>query len=460
MGNDAYTFAVYHVNYGFYPIVQAYVRTFDQNREPLVNVNVANIGIMVQGKLYDPAKFDPSIRKMQYAIESLESRGEGFRTVFVWDCSGTMQGKPFEDTKTAILKFVEAKRPADQIAVIAVRDTNEGYQIVSQFEKDPTLLYQRMGDVKCDGQKTRLYDSIAAAIEMCATASQGDVNNAGGEFAILQSIVCVSDGKDEGSAIQRAELIGRIGQLKTPIPVYSVAYSKVDKDNFSNLEAISKATFGRYWTAVDSQEFATITQKIHRINRSDYVVSFRSYVPVDGSRVNFKIGVSYPSNTGRFLYRDGEFEAIQSPAPLNSRAKEYWETLQAQYPPVPGNNPYMDAPGTPPAAQAAPPKPSQSQPAPLSSSTVQPVPSEDKTVEPAAIQEKVIGFVKQNPALAGMGAGLVILALSAILWTRTSATPGPYAVNTVPRTTGLRGSGAGTPLPEPTQHGSLGKRDE
>jgi hypothetical protein len=260
LGNKQYAFKIYAVNSGFYPIVQVYLRTWDQNRDPLVNVNYANIGLMVKGKNYDPAIFDPATRKTQYTIETLQNREEGFRTVFVLDCSLSMAGKPFADAQSALMKYVEVKRAADQIAVIAIRDTDQGYELVSGFEKDPSLLYQRIGDIKCDGQKTRLYDAVAGAMELCATASQGGTSNAGSEHAVLNTIVVLSDGNDEGSAVARDELMNRIGQMPIPIPIFSLAYSNRNRDAFGNLEALSKGSFGRYWTHEDSQSFGATVQ--------------------------------------------------------------------------------------------------------------------------------------------------------------------------------------------------------
>ncbi len=433
IGNDAYAFKIYHVNYAFYPAVQVYFRTFDQNRNPLVNVNVANIGVMVKGRIYDPRKLVAGSGRMQYGIETLQSRGESFRTVFVWDCSGTMAGKPFADAQTALMKFIETKRAGDQVAILAIRDEQTGYQLVSSWEKDPALLYQRIMDVKCDGKQTRLYDTIGAAMEMCATASQGDINNQGGEFTILNAIVVLSDGKDEGSAVSREELIGRINTIKTPIPVFSLAYSSVDSSNFRNLEALSKATVGQYWTASESQEFASTVQKIHQINRSDYVVTFRSYEPIDGSKINFKLGISYPANTGRFLWQEGEFEAIESPAPFNPASAAYYQALLAQYPALP-TGPYTDqpqavssVPGSAPSdaepvaavtsgAPSAPP----SAPAAATGEVVASAAEESQE----SVQEQVIAFAKANGALLGMGAVLLVVVIGIIAWVkRGTGTP-------------------------------------
>jgi hypothetical protein len=351
ISDQSFAFKTYSTNYAFYPFVSVYMRTFDANHEPLTNLNASNLALMVKGRAYDKSKVDQFGNLRTYSIETLQNRGEAFRTIFVWDCSKTMEGQPFLDARDAIIKFINAKRAGDEVAILAIRDTKEGYDLISNFEKNSTMLLQRIADVKCDGQKTRLYDAIRHATEMCFAASQGDINATGAEYIVLSSIVVLSDGKDEGSAIDRGELISQINMMKIPIPIMSLAYSKVDTAFFKNLEALSKATFGRYWTVQETQEFARTVEKIHQINRQDYVVTFRVYdIPVDGEKHSFKIGLTYPSNTGKMLMNEGTFEAIDSsPLKLTPRGRQILEKLDARYPVV-SEGPYMQSLGAPGAA--------------------------------------------------------------------------------------------------------------
>lgn len=348
VSDQTFTFKVYATNYATYPFVMAYFRTFDQNRDPLVNLNYANVGLMVKGFAYDPKNVDLVNKTCQYSIETLENRDESFRTVFVLDASKTMEGAPFTDAMAALSTFISMKRPNDEISVLAVRDTNEGYQIVSNFEKDANLLMHALSEVQPDGMQTRLYDTVGAALEMCATASKASTSAMGtASYPILNSIVVLSDGKDEGSAVQRAELISKINTLDIPIPIFSLAFSTLDPGFFLNLEALSKATFGRYWLVSQTSEFVNIIRKIHQINRGDYVVTFRSYVPVDGSKHPYKIAVQYPSNTGKSLHEAGEFEAIDStPFRAQPAFSALMEKLEKHYPLL-EQGPYMIAKPTP-----------------------------------------------------------------------------------------------------------------
>lgn len=302
-----YGLKIYKVNYALYPYVQVYFRTFDQNMQPLVNLNDMNIGLMVKGQSYDPMK-------RQSMIQPLRQRPEATRTVLVLDASRSMAGAPFEASLTAAARYIDSKRPQDEVAVLSIRDTKDGYDIVSQFERDPGALGRRLLDVRADGNKTRLYDSIGAAMQMCGMTSQGAISLSPENYVVSCSIVVFSDGMDEGSALSRQELNGRITNMSIPIPVYSLAYSRVSQKYFNNLESISKNSFGVYYLIGETMnKMQQVVEQIQNIVQSDYVVTFRSYVPVDGEEHSFKLGLEYPTGSGKVTYEGAKFEAIEPP---------------------------------------------------------------------------------------------------------------------------------------------------
>ncbi len=333
---EGYTFKIFRVESALYPFVQVYFRSFDQNMQPLVNLNYANIGVMVKGRSYDPAK-------KQYFIQSIRNRSEAVRTVMVIDCSATMKGKPFENALLIASRFIDSKRPQDQVAVIAIRDADEGYQIVSNFERDPLALARRLADLKPDGQITRLYDAVGHAMEMCGLVSQGGIGSNDAEYIISNSIVLIGDGKNEKSALTREELNTRISNLKIPIPIYSIPYSTVEREHLRNLEALSKNSFGIYFSEdMAKSNPQRIVEDIQNIVQNDYVVTFRSHVDVDGEAHAFRIGIEYPSNTGKFMYQGGDFDAIEPP-PVD-RIIELVETLNEKIPAPADGNPFLSGP--------------------------------------------------------------------------------------------------------------------
>ncbi|MFA5924358.1 MAG: VWA domain-containing protein [Methylococcaceae bacterium] len=331
-----YGLKIYKVNSGFYPYVQVYFRTFDKDQQPLVNLNAMNVGLMVKGKAYDPMK-------RQYQINSIRQRQEATRSVLVLDASKSMAGAPFAAALTASARYIDSKRQRDEVAILSIRDTKTGYDVVSEFERDPGALGRRLADVKADGNKTRLYDSIGAAMQMCGMAAQGSVTPSAENYIISCSIVVFSDGFDEGSALSREELNGRITGLNIPIPVYSLAYTKQSK-HFKNLESLSKNSFGIYYLigeAVDRMQ--QTVEQIQNIIQSDYVLTFRSVVPVDGEEHAIKVGVEYPSGSGKFTYENAKMEAIEPP-PVPAIMQEM-QRLDSLFPSLPaGATPYFDRP--------------------------------------------------------------------------------------------------------------------
>ncbi len=344
-----YGLKIYKVNSGLYPYVQVYFRTFDQNQQPLVNLNAMNVGLMVKGKAYDPAK-------RQYQINSIRQRQEATRTVLILDASKSMVGAPFETALRAAARYIDSKRPQDEVAILSIRDTKTGYDVVSEFERDPGALGRRLVDVKADGNKSRIYDSIGAAMQMCGMSAQGSVTPSAENLIVSCSIVVFSDGFDEGSALSREELNGRITALNIPIPVYALAYSKQSK-HFKNLESISKNSFGIYYLIGETvDKMQQTVEQIQNIIQSDYVLTFRSVVPVDGEEHAIKVGVEYPSGSGKFTYENAKMEAIEPP-PVPAIMQEM-QRLDSLSPALPaGVTPYFDRPaeaaGTPKAAAAA-----------------------------------------------------------------------------------------------------------
>jgi VWA domain-containing protein len=263
-----YGLKIYRVDYSLYPFIQVYFRTFNQ-QQPLVNLNVLNIGLMVKGRAYDPMK-------RQYEIQSIRQRQEATRTVLVLDASKSMRGQPFEAAVRAAGRFIDSKRPQDEVAILSIRDRKEGYDLVSQFERDPGALGLRLLDVVADGQKTRLYDSIGAAMQLCGMAAQGSISPTSSNYIVSCSIVVFSDGLDDGSALSREELNARITSLTLPIPIYSLAYSRTSNAYFRNLESLSKNSFGIYYLVGETvARMQPIVEEIQNILQSDYVVTFR-----------------------------------------------------------------------------------------------------------------------------------------------------------------------------------------
>ncbi|MDX9834938.1 MAG: hypothetical protein RBT36_06920 [Desulfobulbus sp.] len=129
-GGQGYGLKIFRVESALYPFVHLYLRTFDQDMLPLVNLNVLNIGVMVEGRAYDP-------RKKQYMIQPILNREEATRSVLVLDTGKAIKAADFETMVRAAARFIDAKRPQDPVTLLALDNSPEGYSLLSNFERDP-----------------------------------------------------------------------------------------------------------------------------------------------------------------------------------------------------------------------------------------------------------------------------------------------------------------------------------
>jgi len=83
--------------------------------------------------------------------------------------------------------------------------------------------------------------------------------------------------------------------------------------------------------------------EIQNILLSDYVVTFRSYEPIDGEQHALRIGVEYPSGSKKFTYDNNRFEALEPPpvAEIDNEISMLSQRIQSS----PDGNPYFPARG-------------------------------------------------------------------------------------------------------------------
>lgn len=301
---DGFGFKIFRSDSVLYPYVQVYFRTYNESFDPLPNVTAQNIGLLVKGRTLDP-------REHPYIVESVRGRDDVIRTVLVIDSSKTMQGAPFDAAVEAAARYIDFKRPQDQIGIVALNDSAPGYEIISDFERNREFLARRLVDLKPDGNTTRLYDGLATAMQMSLIAGQGGTQSEDAGNISSTSIIVFSDGKDEGSALTRSDLMLRISQAETPVPIYSLAYTQDDPSHLLNLQALSRNSVGKYYDLRQSLgDMTRAVEDVHNITQGDYVVTFISELPIDGERHSMKVGLEWPSQSGRIRLEDAQFEAI------------------------------------------------------------------------------------------------------------------------------------------------------
>ena len=168
-------------------------------------------------------------------IAHFESASAPFNLVLLIDLSGST-AKVVDLIKSAALHFVDAARPFDRIGVITFAG---GQVVVSPLTSDHEALRQRIRVIQRPEGSTKLYDSMAFAIDEVFRESKDSRRNA---------IVVISDGLDsvlpnvtgEGSTLSYDEMIRRAKEFDGVI--YTIWTDTQDYEPLSPLD-IQQETF-------------------------------------------------------------------------------------------------------------------------------------------------------------------------------------------------------------------------
>jgi VWFA-related protein len=141
-------------------------------------------------------------------IVSFDSANEPFNLVLLIDLSGSTK-EVVRLIREAALRFINATRPRDQIAVITFANTPV---IVSQLTEDRELLRQRINSIEEPKGSTKVYDALKFALDEVVKEASGRRRNA---------IVLMSDGLDstlpnvegEGSTITYKALLDDVSEF-------------------------------------------------------------------------------------------------------------------------------------------------------------------------------------------------------------------------------------------------------
>jgi len=176
----------------------------------LVSVNVSVVDRGTNRGVNDLTKDDFRLSEdnVPQQIAHFESASAPFNLVLLIDLSGST-AKVVELVKSAALRFVDAARPFDRIAVITFAG---GQVVVSALTTDHEALRQRIKAIERPQGSTRLYDALAFAMDEVFRQARDSRRNA---------IVLMSDGLDsllpnvtgEGSALSYADLLRRVKEF-------------------------------------------------------------------------------------------------------------------------------------------------------------------------------------------------------------------------------------------------------
>jgi len=275
----------------------------------LVSVNVSVVDRGTNRGVNDLTKEDFRLAEDNVAqqIAHFDAASAPFNLVLLVDLSGSTT-KVVELIKAAALHFVEAARPFDRIGVITFAG---GQVVVSPLTTDREALRQRITSIERPQGSTKLYDSLAFAMDEVFREAKDSRRNA---------IVLMSDGLDsvlpnvtgEGSKLSYEGVIRRAKEFDGV--VYSIWVDTQSYEPLSPLD-IQQETFdlahdrmreladaggGAFYECEELKDLAGAYDRVVADLGMLYTLSYRPSNKVrDGSWRTIRVNVSKPNAVAR-----------------------------------------------------------------------------------------------------------------------------------------------------------------
>jgi VWFA-related protein len=275
----------------------------------LVSVNVSVVDRGTNRGVNDLTKDDFRLYEDNalQQIAHFDSASAPFNLVLLIDLSGST-AKVVELIKSAALHFVEATRPFDRIAVITFAG---GQVVVSSLTTDHGALRQRINAIEQPQGSTKLYDSLAFAMDEVFREAKDSRRNA---------IVVLSDGLDsvmpnvtgEGSTLTYEELVRRAKEFDGV--VYSIWTDTQSYEPLSPMD-IQQETFdlahdrmkeiadvggGTFYECEELKDLAGAYDRVVADLGTVYTLSYRPTNKVrDGSWRTIRVNVNRANSVAR-----------------------------------------------------------------------------------------------------------------------------------------------------------------
>jgi tight adherence protein B len=225
------------------------------------------LAITLPAELIGNGSQDPAFSVLENGSEaevvSVEAEATGQRpqdVVLLIDTSGSMQGAPIQDAKSAARSFLQGMSSSDRVALVsfAVKPV-----VVSDFTSDRGALIAAIDALDAAGE-TAVHDALVAASKLVSNTDR------------QVTFVLLSDGGDTVSINSFDNAVDAV--KATGVPVFAVALESGEWDPQA-LQLLASASGGRYLGVADSAELTSLYQGIARELQNRYLVTYRSAGP-------------------------------------------------------------------------------------------------------------------------------------------------------------------------------------
>lgn len=191
-----------------------------------------------------------SLKSVQGVIDARLS----IASLLVIDTSGSMVGQPINAARDAARLYIQAKEPADEVALINFAN---GVQLLADFNTDAQPALLALEGFSAQGN-TALFNAVSQAAQR-ASARPG----------FRRVVLLLSDGENFGAAgSTRAQALE--AARASGIPFYVVGLGPSIDQQF--LQELADVSGGRLFIAPNADQLGTLFTQISELLRTEYVV--------------------------------------------------------------------------------------------------------------------------------------------------------------------------------------------
>ena len=243
---------------------------------------------------------------VEQQVAHFDSSAAPFNLFLLIDLSGSTR-EVVNLIRGAALRFVDAARPSDRIAVITFADTPV---IVSRLTNDRDALHRRINAIEQPHGSTKLYDSLAFTMGRVLKDSGDSRRNA---------IVLMSDGLDsslpnaggEGSKLSYKELLGRVREFDGVLYTLwlnteyeSLSPLDVQPETFDaahdRMKELAEAGGGMFYEVEELQDLAGAYERVVADLGTVYSLTYRPTNKLrDGKWRTIRVAVARPNAVAR-----------------------------------------------------------------------------------------------------------------------------------------------------------------
>lgn len=233
--------------------VNVYFTALDSDRKSITNLSKDDLSLVEDSH--------------QVEIDTITKSSElPIGLLLLIDTSGSMQGSPIQDARSAAANFVADLNQDDQVAVA---EFNEQMAYISEFTNDHEQVSQKLNLINAENlASTCLYDTLYSAVQKSATLESG-----------RRAITLLTDGQDYKSGSTCSihtldDVINLAADGNTQVPIYTIGLG--DEINEKELKRLSEMTGGLYYYSPSSSDLQSIFSTLASQLSSQYIASYTS----------------------------------------------------------------------------------------------------------------------------------------------------------------------------------------